>query len=147
MMIAATRELSSQAAAAKAIRAELKKAFPNTKFSVTSSSFANGDSVHIDWLDGPTTTAVEAITGKYQYGHFDGMIDLYENTNQRSDIPQSKYVQTRRDFSDSVIEQARKEIAEMYGKPIFADTDMLDWFEGGTWGNNAIYRYLSKKLL
>lgn len=96
------RELSSQAAAAKMIRKELKTAFPTVKFSVTSSSFSMGDDVHVSWTDGPTTDQVNAITSKYQYGHFDGMIDLYEYSNKRTDLPQTKYVMTRRDISRAI---------------------------------------------
>ena len=94
-----TKQLSSQASAAKMIRAELKQAFPGVAFKVTSDSFSGGDSVDIRWTDGPTSSQVEAITRKYQYGHFDGMIDLYEYSNRRTDLPQSKYVQTQREYS------------------------------------------------
>ena len=64
--------------AAKNIRLELKRAFPGIKFSVTSQVYTGGDSVDIGWELGPTTKEVEAITGKYQEGHFNGMEDIYE---------------------------------------------------------------------
>jgi len=93
---------SSQASAAKLIKAELQEAFPGIKFSVTSDSFSMGDSVDIRWTDGPTTKEVDAISGKYQYGHFDGMTDMYEHTNSRDDIPQSKYVHSSRTKSEAI---------------------------------------------
>lgn len=93
---------SQHAGAAAAIKAELKAAFPGIKFSVTSDSFSMGDSVHITWTDGPTSEEVKAISGKYQYGHFNGMEDIYENTNSRDDIPQSKYVSESRSISDEL---------------------------------------------
>lgn len=93
---------SSHAAASSAIKAELNQAFPGIKFSVKSSSFSGGDSVHIDWTDGPKTKEVEEISGKYQYGHFNGMEDIYENTNSRDDIPQAKYVSESRHQSEQV---------------------------------------------
>jgi hypothetical protein len=96
----AKRPLSTQAAAAKAIRGELKAAYPTVKFKVTSSSFSMGDDVKIRWTDGPTTKEIEAIVGKYEYGTFNGMIDLYEYTNTRDDIPQSKFVMTERHYSN-----------------------------------------------
>ena len=34
----------------------------------------------------------EKIVSKYQYGHFDGMNDIYEYSNSREDIPQAKYI-------------------------------------------------------
>lgn len=104
------KQLSTQAAAAKAIRAELKAAFPTVKFSVRSDSFAGGDAVRISWTDGPMTKEVDAIVGKYQYGHFDGMQDLYENSNRRNDIPQTKYVQTSRSKSEEVRQQIAREL-------------------------------------
>ena len=61
---------------AKLIRVQLKKNFPGIKFSVRSSSFANGSSVDISWTDGPTESAVDSITGVFAYGCFDAMIDM-----------------------------------------------------------------------
>lgn len=95
------KQMSTQAQAAKAIRAELKSAFPEVKFTVKSTSFAGGDAVHIDWFDGPVWRQVEKITGKYEYGTFDGMTDSYNYDNRREDIPQVKYVQHRRDQSNA----------------------------------------------
>lgn len=93
---------SSHAGAAAAIKSELQNKFPGIKFSCTSDSFSMGDSVHISWTDGPTTKDVEEISGKYQYGHFYGMEDIYENTNRRDDIPQAKYVIESRKMSDEI---------------------------------------------
>jgi hypothetical protein len=98
------KEMSEQAQAAKMIRQELKKAFPSVKFSVSSRSFAGGDSVDISWVDGPPVNLVESISNKYQYGYFNAMEDIYEYSNSRKDIPQAKYVQTSRDISDTARE-------------------------------------------
>lgn len=93
---------SSHAGAAAAIKAELKEIYPAIKFSVTSDSFSMGDSVHVKWTDGPTSDEVDNIIKKYQYGHFDGMTDMYESSNRREDIPQSKYVSSSRSISDEL---------------------------------------------
>ena len=93
------RALSNQAQAAKLIRAELKKAFPGVKFSVTSNGYSMGDSVYVDWTDGPTRDQVHSIAGKYQEGHFDGMTDSYDYTNRRTDIPQTMFVIIQRSSS------------------------------------------------
>jgi hypothetical protein len=82
----------------KAIKQELKKVFPETKFSVRYESFSGGDSVDVDWNFGPTDEEVTKIISKYQMGHFNGMIDLYEYTNDRNDIPQAKYVMAQRSY-------------------------------------------------
>lgn len=94
---------SSAANASAAIKEELKKAFPTIKFSVKSSNFSMGDSVDISWTDGPTSKEVDAITDKYQYGHFNGMEDIYENSNRREDIPQAKYVSTHRHQNEEIM--------------------------------------------
>lgn len=95
---------STHAAAAKAIRVELKKHFPLIKFSVKSRSFSGGDAIDVEWQNGPTSDSVLKLIRKYQYGHFDGMCDLYEMSNCREDIPQVKYVQYRREVSEDIKE-------------------------------------------
>jgi hypothetical protein len=72
--------------AAAAIRVELKAAFPGVKFKVVSSGSSMGNDVNVSWVDGPLTEKVEAIIMKYQYESYNGMEDLYENTNTRKDI-------------------------------------------------------------
>jgi hypothetical protein len=99
---------STHANCAKMIRQDLKKAFPNNKFSVTSEIYSMGSSVRINWVDGVTSKQVESIVDKYQYGHFDGMKDLYENSNSRDDIPQVKYVTTHRELSNEIVFQCSK---------------------------------------
>jgi hypothetical protein len=101
---------------AAAIRVELKAAFPDVKFSVTSSTFSMGDSVNIRWTDGPAYDVIDAIISKYQYGHFDGMTDMYEYSNRVAGIPQAKYVHAQRSMSPEV-----REILEPIAKGIWAD--------------------------
>lgn len=97
------RTLTPHAAAAAAIRKDLKAAYPTVAFTVRSDSFSGGNSVDVTWTDGPIDDAVEAIVKPYQYGHFDGSIDLYELSNRRDDIPQVKFVQVRRDRSAAAV--------------------------------------------
>src|SRR5690606_21503340 len=52
-------KLSSHAAASAAIKAELTTLYPHIKFSVKSDSFSMGDSVHVNWTDGPTSDEVD----------------------------------------------------------------------------------------
>lgn len=104
------------AACAAAIRAELKIAFPGVKFSVTSDTYSMGNSVRIFWSDGPTDEQVTAITGKYQYGHFDGMNDMYENSNSRDDIPQAKFVHEERRMTPETRALLEPIAHEMFGE-------------------------------
>lgn len=106
---------------AAAIKSELKANFPTVKFSVRSESFSGGNAVDISWIDGPTDEQVREITDKYQYGHFDGMIDCYEYSNRRTDIPQAKYVQTARRYSA----ESKAQAAAILG--IDVATQMNDW--------------------
>lgn len=95
--------MNDYAIAGKAIRKELKAAFPNTKFRVTGQIYSGGDSVRISWVNGPTTAQVDEIVQKYQYGKFDGMADSYEYTNTRKDLcAQVKYLFTEREISEEV---------------------------------------------
>ena len=86
------KQLSEAAQAAKLIRKELKAAFPKTKFSVTSEYFSMGNAVNISWDNGPAKSEVHEISDKYEYGHFDGMTDMYECSNSQDGMPQAKYV-------------------------------------------------------
>lgn len=109
-----SKSISEHAHAAKLIKAELKAAFPGTKFSVKSDSYSGGDSVRIDYEDGPLYKDVMDRVRKYQYGSFNSMEDIYEMTNGRTDIPQTKYVLVQRSKSDAVTEVLVKEIAATY---------------------------------
>lgn len=104
---------SSHAATAAAIKAELKAAFPNCKFSVTSDSYSQGDATRIHWTDGPTVNEVENISAKYQYGHFDGMTDMYESSNSRDDIPQTKYVTESRSYSEGLEQEIQSQLSKL----------------------------------
>lgn len=61
---------------AKLMRVALKAAFPATKFSVKSDSYAGGASIRVGWTDGPTVKRVTEISGQFQGGGFDGSIDM-----------------------------------------------------------------------
>jgi hypothetical protein len=61
---------------AKLVRKQLKKHFPDTKFSVRTSHYSMGASIRVRWTDGPTTSQVDPIVGQFAGARFDGMIDL-----------------------------------------------------------------------
>ncbi len=66
----------SVAETAKLVRQALKAGFPGVKFSVRSSSYSGGASIDVTWTDGPTGQQVDAVTGQFCGGRFDGMIDM-----------------------------------------------------------------------
>jgi len=86
------KQLSRVAQCAQAIRVELKTKFPDITFRITSKNYSGGDSVDVEWTLGATTKEVAAITNKYQYGSFNGMIDMYELTNRIEGLPQTKHL-------------------------------------------------------
>jgi hypothetical protein len=100
-----TKSTHSQVAAS--IRKHLKEKYPKHLKSVTSSSFAGGNAVDVNLEDLPPKLYEEIGTfcNQFQYGHFDGMYDSYEYSNNRQDIPQVKYVQLHNDRS---LEMTRK---------------------------------------
>lgn len=60
---------------AKLIRAALKEAFPEIKFSVRTDKYAGGSSINVSWQEGPTAAQVDAIAKTFEGGYFDGMTD------------------------------------------------------------------------
>ena len=140
------KKLTEAAQAAKLMRVELKKAFPNTKFSVRSRNFAGGDSVDVGWINGPTRDAVQEIIAKYQYGHFDGMIDLYEYSNNIEGLPQAKFVHGQREISDDVYEATKAQVAKEFGIKNAADENQ--WMAAfHRWSSEVVYRELVNKGL
>ena len=104
------KQKSPHAMAASTIRTELKSVYPNTKFEVKSDCFSGGDAVRVAWIDGPTVEMLDNVVSKYQYGHFNGMEDIYVMSNNRNDIPQTKYVSTSRTMSQETRDLISKDI-------------------------------------
>lgn len=78
-MITAEKTYLSCAETAKLVRAELKRSFPGTKFSVRSDVYAGGASIRVRWTDGPLEKNVRAKLVGFSGADFDGMIDLKVN--------------------------------------------------------------------
>lgn len=131
------KTISTAANAAKAIREELKANFKNVKFSVTSDNFAGGNSVNISWTDSVTVKQVEEFTSKYQYGHFNGMEDIYEYSNDRADIPQAKYVSESRSMSDEARETIKNIMIEKYSSEYWDNLEERDQ-------DRKIYEYFTE---
>lgn len=90
--------MTEAAQTAKAIRGELKTAFPGMKFSVRSETFSGGDAVRIGWTNGPSYEAVDAITDRFTRGTFNGMTDSYEYNRDRQG-PTAMFVTCNRRIS------------------------------------------------
>src|SRR5262245_56011273 len=77
-MTATTKYLSA-ADTAKLIRTALKETFPGVKFSVRSDTYSLGASIRVRWTNGPTPSAVHAVTDRFQGSDFNAMEDLTVN--------------------------------------------------------------------
>jgi hypothetical protein len=144
--------LSNQAAVAKRIKAFCKSL--NVKCSARSDSFSMGDSVHysVENIDPITFQKIEEFADEHQYGHFNGMEDLYEYSNSRKDIPQSKYVSGRNHYSDEYYQMAwellKNSASNGDNKPLnYEDAKNLQWCsdEGFNY-NDQISQYVYKIL-
>lgn len=90
------KPLSTHAACAKAIKEELRREFPQLKeIKARASTYSGGTSVHVHIRGGCISdedeARIKAIVDKYQYGHFDGVGDIYEYSNHIEGLPQVKY--------------------------------------------------------
>lgn len=82
----------------------------NIKASVRSSNFSMGDSVDVDIkeiIDPKVYNSIKEELSKYQYGHFNGMEDIYESSNHIEEIPQTKFLTISYDWKlqDEVLEK------------------------------------------
>ena len=103
--------------AAKNIRAHLKKLYPGGKFSVKTDHFANGNSVSVRWTDGPVQKAVDEALSGFVAGRFDGMQDIYDYKESAfgREFGTCKYLHTRRNCSDALVQKAIDAAVEKYG--------------------------------
>ena len=132
--------------AAANIRIELRAAFPGVKFSVRVDTYT---AIRINWNDGPTTNAVEAITNKYTVGSFDGMTDSYSyNRDDFNNIHGGvQYVFCRREYTPEFVREAAATLGEMWN--FTADVvDMLatKYRDGSLWnvGPNGNHRGITE---
>lgn len=112
-MIKQKRQLSEQAQVAKICRQYVKSL--GLEVNATSDSFSMGNSVDVRVVNatGEQRDMINSELKQYQYGHFDGMNDMYENSNYRNDIPQTKYLHIHYSYSTD-FEQAAYEWSKQH---------------------------------
>lgn len=125
------KELSSQAQVAKLCRQYCKSI--GVKCSAKSDGFSMGDSVNVTVDNQPPEIMEQLKTefDQYQLGHFDGMNDIYEYSNSRGDIPQTKYLFINNHFDDDLRQRAWEYIRANYGicdgyDPIYKNVNSYD---------------------
>ena len=139
---------SEVARCAAEIRKILKE--KNIKASVRSEQFSMGNSVDVEIkeiIDPEVYKALQEELAKYKYGHFDGMYDIYENSNLREDIPQTKFLFIKYDWrlQDEALEKLEEfakgkfdfnntpnpdyEYKRLAGDLLFGREDIIAWEE------------------
>ena len=143
----AKRTLSSQAQVAKRIREFCKK--KGIKCRATSESFAGGNSVNVKVYNiAPEIyKEIEDYANQHQYGHFNGMEDIYEYSNSRKDIPQAKFVFIRNDFSKELEQEAFNWLRNQYpgnAKNLpesYDEAKEINWYTGEKdWNHHQMVR-------
>ena len=98
------KQLSRQAQVAKLLKQKAKQLGIRVK-SAKSDSFSGGTSVSVRFNAGSDDNVkkFKEYASQFQSGHFDGMYDIYEYSNSRDDIPQTKYLMLHDDRADDIL--------------------------------------------
>ena len=114
--------------------------------SVRSKNYSMGDSVNVEIkeiIDPEVYKALEEELAKYQYGHFNGMEDIYEYSNNVEGIPQTKFLFIEYDWklTDGFIQRlinvlvtkinldADYEYKRLAGDILYGRDDWIKWEE------------------
>lgn len=122
----------SCAETAKLLRLALKESFPGQKFSVRSSVYSGGASIHVKWLDGPTSKTVEPILNAFKASYFDGMIDyqgsIYHTLDGKPVSFGSSFVFGERRLTKPMAEAVAAKVAEKYHRSDWAAVSGSEYF-------------------
>ena len=135
------KQMSENARAAKMVRQELKAR--GIKGRVTSRQYSMGSSMDVVILEDVNPEIYESVkeyARQFQFGHFDGMQDLYEYSNSRDDIPQVKHVFTRIEYSDELKQRVWNYIRNVYANMEDAPEQLEESynFYSKNWGASAV---------
>jgi hypothetical protein len=142
-----TKQLSTQAQAAKMIRASLKANGISAK--VTSESASMMTAVRVEILGDvlpATKKAVEAYANQFQYGHFDGMQDLYEYSNRNADLPQVKYVTVTATYSDEIKQEVLTYLCANYADFANVPTTLAEVKYYTQAGSESVHTWIHRVL-
>ena len=123
---------------AREIRKELKKEFPNTKFSVRSSKYSGGSSINISWTDFPTVKSVEEVTNKYKsvrYDEYTGEVLCGGNT----------FIFANNSWSEDMEESIKENLISKYGVE-FYNEHIVDAWGGRQYQVEAFERLYNASL-
>lgn len=151
-MRAQKRELSPAAQVAKLCRQYLKG--KGIKCSATSENYSMGNSVNVKVFN-QSPDVMKMINdefAQYQGGHFNGMEDIYEYSNSRNDIPQTKYLFVSNEISDELKQQAWEWLRAKYpgnGDSLpseYSEASRLQW-SCDYWNHDDLVEQNVRKIL
>jgi len=130
------KQLSEHAQVAKRIREYCKSL--GVKCSARSKSYSGGDSVHwsVENIHPDIAQQIKEFASQHEYGSFNGMDDIYEYTNCRDDIPQTKYCMGDVFFTEEYEQLAYDWLNAQYPgnaaklPASFTEAQELNWFSG-----------------
>ena len=130
------KTISDHAAAAKRIRAELKKHGIKAKVRAHTASMTSSVDVTIyQDLTPAAFKEIQSFCDQFESGHFDGMTDCYEYSNSREDLPQVKFIFVSVVYSDDIKAKAKAYIANINGIDDY-ERDRYEWMAlNGSWGD------------
>ena len=122
------KKLSKAAQVSKLLKAKAKSL--GLEVRASSKNFSGGNSVDIKVLKGSDKSFndLKEYSSQFKEGKFDGMNDIYEYTNSREDIPQTKYLFIDDDRAVQIIESFDKDIFKTEKKWMWFD-NQLAWYE------------------
>lgn len=110
-----TKQVSNHAAVSKLLRKFCKDNNIPVK-SIRSKTYTGGSSVYVV-LKNANQDQYELVKNeadRYEYGHFDGMNDMYVASNVNNDIPQVKFTFVDIEFEDEYRQKALDLLHELY---------------------------------
>lgn len=125
------REYTNVVDDAKNIRKDLKKEFPGFKFSVRSDRYSMGSSIHVRWVDGPSTKRVEKIIDQYSQIDRDAGGNILRGGN--------RFIFAERSYSPASKKMVEAKVRKKFAKP--------KDFQGERWLEDEIWRTLQTTTL
>lgn len=143
------KQLTPAAQVAKLCKQYLKSI--GVKCTARSANYSMGNSVDITVTNQPPDIIkqIEKEFSKYQSGHFNGMEDIYEYSNSRSDVPQTKYLFLHNTYTDELKQAAWDIIRNTFSDAKEAPECFKEcgqWRMGHEWADQFLWRFLNGSI-
>lgn len=124
---------STHAHVASLIKKELQARYPLVEWRVKSAIFAGGDSVDVNYTDGPTSHDVQSICDKYVNSNFDAMTDCSNYEKPGYGGEGVRFASANRHYSKEATDASRARLVSLYHLEGLSDNDPIpdNWRVGG----------------